>query len=95
MASQRQRQGVGNIKGHLPFFLYFFIYFKDKETNCDLVEAVPFGTILGLTITLLIREIIELGRLLHKLSVFVLTELRMTPAVQKIYGISERNLPLR
>ena len=57
-----------------------------------MVEAAPFGTILGLTISLVMREMIELGRLLHELSVFVLTELRMMPAIQKIYSISERNL---
>ena len=48
-----------------------------------MAEAVPFETILDVTIILLIREMVELGRLLHMLSVFVLIELRIMPTVQK------------
>ena len=48
-----------------------------------MAEAVPFETILDVTIILLIREMVELGRLLHMLSVFVLIELKIMPTVQK------------
>ena len=57
-----------------------------------MAEAVPFETILDVTIILLIREMVELGRLLHMLSVFVLIELKIMPTVQEIYSISETNL---
>ena len=78
LSAQEERYGENEAA---PTFLYLFVL--EVRKNDNLAEAVPFETILGVTIILLIRKMVELGRLLHMLSVFVLIELRIMPTIQK------------